>query len=238
MEISTTTVQSTGPIQGISFDLDDTLYDNRPVIEKAERDHYRWLRDNYPLLTERYDIRALHELRRETARSHRQLRHDLGAIRIISLATAAAAVGYSPVMAEEAFRTFQGFRNQVVLYREVLPVLRQLRGRFILGALTNGTAEVKQMGLAGLFHFVLSARTVGAAKPELPIFHEAVRRIGGDPGECVHVGDDPCTDIGGAKAAGLRTVWVNRKGVAWTGEVTPDAEISTLEELPEVLARL
>ena len=30
------------PFKAISFDLDDTLYDNHPIIEKAENDFLIW----------------------------------------------------------------------------------------------------------------------------------------------------------------------------------------------------
>ena len=36
-----------GAIRAISFDLDDTLYDNRPVIEHAERWMVAHMRDRY-----------------------------------------------------------------------------------------------------------------------------------------------------------------------------------------------
>jgi putative hydrolase of the HAD superfamily len=52
------------------------------------------------------------------------------------------------------------------------------------------------------------------------------------------VGDDAVADVAGARAAGLRTVWVNREGRAWEGEVTPDAEVRNLWELPGILRAL
>lgn len=36
------------PIAAMTFDLDDTLYDNRPVIERLEREVLAWLAAQHP----------------------------------------------------------------------------------------------------------------------------------------------------------------------------------------------
>ncbi|HAS8091126.1 TPA: 2-haloalkanoic acid dehalogenase, partial [Vibrio vulnificus] len=36
------------PIAAMTFDLDDTLYDNRPVIERLEREVLAWLATQHP----------------------------------------------------------------------------------------------------------------------------------------------------------------------------------------------
>ena len=41
--------RSTGPIKAMSFDLDDTLYDNRPVIRHVEQQMVLWLHSHHPL---------------------------------------------------------------------------------------------------------------------------------------------------------------------------------------------
>ena len=40
------------PFKAISFDLDDTLYDNRPIIKKAEKDFIVYLNETYAELSE------------------------------------------------------------------------------------------------------------------------------------------------------------------------------------------
>ena len=47
-----------------------------------------------------------------------------------------------------------------------------------------------------------------------------------------YVGDDPLNDVQGARAAGWRTVWVNRRGQPWpVGHAPPDVSVSDLSEL-------
>ena len=225
-------------IRGVTFDLDDTLYDNGPVLERAEQAVQTWLEQHYPRLADRYDVHALRELRRSLAREEPALGHDLSSLRKRAIAVAAQELGYGAEVGEAAFHVFWETRNRVALFEDVLPVLAGLREAYTLGAITNGNADVTRIGLGGVFHFALSAADVGAAKPAPPLFLEALRRIGGAPQATVHVGDDAVADVGGACGAGLRTVWVNRHGRAWEGEVTPDAEVRSLWELPAVIARI
>ena len=66
---------------------------------------------------------------------------------------------------------------------------------------------------------------------------EALRRGGVSASQAVHIGDHPADDIEGARRAGLKAIWFNPQGKAWEGEQAPDAEIGSLQELPEVLTR-
>jgi putative hydrolase of the HAD superfamily len=52
----------------------------------------------------------------------------------------------------------------------------------------------------------------------------------------LYVGDDPHADVLGARAAGLRTAWVNRRGLPWP-DVGPAAEleVASLEQLEAAL---
>jgi HAD superfamily hydrolase (TIGR01509 family) len=227
--------QPNSRVAGITFDLDDTLYDNRPVLERAEQTLHQWLVAHYPRLGSRFDLPALRELRLDIFRRNADLRHDLSTIRKLSLAAAARQVGYPPGLAEEAFAVFLEARNQVELFDDVLPALQGLRGRYTVGALTNGNADVERLGLGELFDFMVCAVDVGAAKPQPQMFLEAARRVGTMPDRLVHVGDDPVRDVAGGATAGLRTVWVNRLGADWPGGPPPDAEIGSLEELAGLL---
>ncbi|MNR24663.1 Flavin mononucleotide phosphatase YigB [compost metagenome] len=97
---------------------------------------------------------------------------------------------------------------------------------------------MRRLGLADYFKFALCAEELGIGKPDPTPFLEALRRGGVDAGEAVHIGDHPADDIEGARRAGLRAIWFNPLGKEWSGEQLPDAEITSLAELPGVLARL
>ena len=102
--------------------------------------------------------------------------------------------------------------------------------------MTNGNAKLEMIGIDDLFDDIVTARTAGAAKPARKIFDVAVEVGGASAEQTLHVGDHPEADIDGARQAGLRTAWVNRNGEAWPDHLEPpDAEVSTLTELRELL---
>ena len=56
------------------------------------------------------------------------------------------------------------------------------------------------------------------------------------PTTVLHVGDDPHTDIVGARRVGMLTAWVNRRGEPWPASVPrPDLEVRDLAELVRLL---
>jgi putative hydrolase of the HAD superfamily len=225
------------PILAITFDLDDTLWAIDPVIERAEQRMHAWLAEHYPRLPERYSPADLRALRDGIVDTRPELAHDLSALRRESLALAAQHCGYGREAADGAFAVMWQARNEVELFADVLPVLTELSGRLTLGGLTNGNADIVRIGLHGLLRFCITAREVGVAKPHPAIFDAASAAAGVPASQVLHVGDDPQRDVHGARAAGMRTVWVNRDGHAWPGGPPADAEITDLFGLLELLDR-
>ena len=87
-----------------------------------------------------------------------------------------------------------------------------------------------RLGLAEPFGAIVTAAAVGVAKPDPRPFLIALERLGADAAQCLHVGDDPVTDIAGARAAGLAAVLLDRSGRA------PES-IASLAELAGRLER-
>lgn len=225
-------------IRTITLDLDDTLWEIHPVIQRAEQRLYAWLDENYPRITEMHSIEDMRVLRKEVVEEHADKVHDLTFLRHTVLAKAATAAGYTEFLVDEAFAVFDEVRNDVEMFPEARPALLALRERFTLIAVTNGNADLKKVGIDDLFDAHINAAMVGAAKPHRSIFDAAVDAGGARASETVHVGDHPLYDVHGAREAGLRTVWVNRNGTEWPGEfAAPDAVVTHVGELEALLSR-
>jgi putative hydrolase of the HAD superfamily len=57
-----------------------------------------------------------------------------------------------------------------------------------------------------------------------------------DPAEILFVGDEPQADVAGPRNAGMQTVWMNRGGFAWPGELEPaDHVVADLDGLVALL---
>lgn len=230
----------------ITFDLDDTLWDLRPVILRAEDEFYAWLARRCPRIVAALGPEQLVIHRRQFCQQFPHETHDLSTLRKRWLAHLFDQFGYREVSVEMAFQVFWEHRNAVTLFDEVAPAMERLRGRYALGVITNGNACVQYIGIAHWFDFVVSSERAGASKPAPRIFHTALEHAGVDPARVVHVGDDPVNDVLGAAGVGMRTVWYNPARRPWPGDLAPDearsavpdAVIGSLADLPDALARI
>ena len=232
-----------GPIRAVTFDLDDTLWDVEPAIERAERDLRAWLDANCPDMAARYDRDALFKVRAAIVAKTPRLQHDVSELRVQVLKAALIRTGHEAAEAERlaraGFEVFLSSRHAIEYYEHAVQVLRTLRRRYVIGALTNGNADVRRLDIGPLFHFAIQAGEVGASKPEPAMFEEAMRRTRLRPGEIVHVGDHLENDVAGAKRLGWYTVWVNRgRAPRPEGAAAADGEVACLSELPLLIDRI
>lgn len=108
---------------------------------------------------------------------------------------------------------------------EVLPgaaaMLAALRERGLGTALATNAADsdaalirvaLARGGLADFLDHIVCAGELGITKPDPAFFHAALTRLGVVPVEAVMVGDSWTADVQGARAAGLRAVWLAPPG--------------------------
>jgi len=223
-------------LRALTFDLDDTLWDNRPVLRAAEQSLYDWLAEHYPRIKRHYSLQDMQQLRRDLLQRNPALRHDVNTLRKTSLRLAAVTAGYDHSLVEPAFSVFLEARHRITLYSDVVPALCRLRDAgFCLGTLSNGNADVQRLGLGHLFDFSLSAASSGRAKPHPRMFQEACRRANVAPAQLAHVGDEAETDLAGAQAAGVAVIWMNRGGQRADPGVAHHAEVRDMTELLTLL---
>lgn len=197
-------------LRALTLDLDDTLWPVAPVIERAEAALHDWLTVHAPRVSQRFSAEARREVRDAVAREHPHWAHDLTAQRQETIRRLLVGAGEDEALAMPAFEVFYAQRQRVDLYDDVLAALEQLAARWPLVALSNGNADVARVGLGGWFRHSVSARQVGVGKPDRRIFEAACARLGCDPGEVLHIGDDAALDVAGAHAAGMQTAWIRR----------------------------
>ena len=227
---------STHPIKAILFDLDDTLWPIVPVIIRAEQVLFDWLRTHAPSVVQQHTIESLRARRMALLAAEPRYQIDLIALRRHGLHEAFEASGADPAHVDTAMQVFNAARNAVTLYDDVIPSLWRLGGKVALGSISNGSADLEAIGLAGHFKISIAAREFGRAKPDPSIFHAACSALDVLPAQTVYVGDDPQLDVVGAQTAGLRAVWMNRFERTLPAPIQADAICTTLLELEHWLA--
>ncbi len=219
-------------VRAIAFDLDNTLWDIGPVIERAEARLHEWLSEHCPRIPERVSIAEMRAARAALAQQEPHNAHDFTYLRLASLARHARECGYEEEVAQRAFEVFFAARNDLEVFPDVRPGLERLRSRFALATLSNGNADLARIGLSELFVLSLNARQIGIGKPHPRCFERLASELRLEPREVLYVGDDPLLDVEAARAAGLPTAWVNRFALGWPGEFAPaDLEITDLAAL-------
>lgn len=232
-----------GPIRAMSFDLDDTLYDNHPVIERLEQQVTQWLHQQHPLTASQPNAWWV-SLKRQIAVQDPWLRHDVTQWRFEQIRQGLLQLGYSASLAqqvaEETIHEVLRLRNLVDVPPMTHQVLSSLAEKLPLIAITNGNVDVEQIGLSEYFQSVLKAGPDGRAKPYADLFEKASHRLALPARMILHVGDHLVTDVQGAKQNGFQSCWYNDQGLTLRENsrttVLPDVEIHRLEQLNQLIS--
>jgi putative hydrolase of the HAD superfamily len=102
-------------------------------------------------------------------------------------------------------------------YADAAPAIERLAAAGLrLAVIANWDISLPEvlarLRLAEHFSAIVTAAEVGVAKPDPRPFQVALERLGVEPEQCLHVGDDAETDIAGAAAAGVAAVLLDRSG--------------------------
>ncbi|EIV2972107.1 5-amino-6-(5-phospho-D-ribitylamino)uracil phosphatase YigB [Cronobacter sakazakii] len=201
-----------GAIAALTFDLDDTLYDNRPVIARTEQETLAFMQRYHPRLSA-FTAADLHRARTALRQQEPEIYHDVTEWRRRAIEQVMLEAGLSAHEASEganeAMLNFARWRSRIEVPEENLEALQQLAKKWPLVAITNGNAEPEQFGLGDLFQFVLRAGPHGRAKPYSDMYHLAAQKLGVAPEAILHVGDDLTTDVAGAIRSGVQACWIN-----------------------------
>lgn len=230
------------PLAALTFDLDDTLYDNRPAIRQTEQQSMAFLQNYHPRLS-RFQSTDLHRLRQELCEQEPEIYHDVTQWRWRAIHLALSREGLSDVEAtigaDAAMQNFALWRSRIEVPAATHATLRALGERYPLVAITNGNADPALCGLGGYFQFVLRAGPDGRAKPYQDMYQLASERLGVAARQILHVGDDLTTDIAGALHAGFQACWINeyQRDLMQSADsrLLPHIEISRLASLAALL---
>jgi 2-haloalkanoic acid dehalogenase type II len=126
------------------------------------------------------------------------------------------------------------------LFGDTLVALAGLRrSGYRLGVLSDADEGYLRhnIDLHGLdFDAVVCSQALRCYKPHRSTFEAVCRELSVQPGDALFVGDSPVTDIDGARRAGLHAAWINRRDLAWPGDLPPPSvRVESLTELSAVL---
>ena len=219
-------------IRAISFDLDDTLWDCAPAIAKAEEALFAWHLRVTPKITAEHTPATLQEYRNEFRKENPSLKGCVTAMRKAGLRSLLTSFEYPENLVEEAFSVFFKARSEVELYPGTLDMLDSLSTSYGLAAITNGNADLQSIGISRYFSHIYAANLTLLEKPAPDMFELCLLEMDIQPSALMHIGDNPVTDIFGAKNAGVQTTWFNQYNDVWPEHLEPpDFEVSSLSDV-------
>ncbi|MEQ6377986.1 HAD family hydrolase [Bacillaceae bacterium S4-13-56] len=149
-----------------------------------------------------------------------------------------------PSFGQELAECFPEERKKApFVYEDTFETLDQLKGKYKLLLLTNGSPDLQNTKLeitpelVPYFDEIVISGDFGRGKPDKSIFEYALTLLDVSTKEALMVGDNLNTDILGANRAGIPSVWVNRHQVERDDMVIPTYEITHLGELFKILER-
>lgn len=227
------------PFKAVSFDLDDTLYDNHPIIEKAESAILTYLHKSFPELGALTQHQWLLYKNIEI-QNFPELIHDVSLTRLQTLTRIMTIYGTPPFKAIEygrqAFAEFVRLRSDFVVPQQSIDLLEKIGRYYPTIGITNGNVDEFKIQLDNKFKFILKAGNGFKSKPQGDLFIEAARRLKIEVTEILHIGDHLISDVYGAQNNGAQAVWFNPNKQSLIGaRLLPTVEISRLDNLYKLL---
>jgi HAD superfamily hydrolase (TIGR01549 family) len=228
-------------VRVVLSDLDDTLFDHTHATRSALAE----VREATPGLSHWSldDLEATHRDLLETMHvevlAGRVSIDDARAERFDRLMRAAGlshARAHAVGVAQLYRRTYEQVWRPVPGALPLVQAIRQAGVKLVIvtnNVVQEQTIKLDRCGLATYVDVLVTSEGVGVAKPDPRIFEVALAEAGATRDEAVMIGDAWATDIDGAKAAGVRAVWLNRFGARRPDPAVP--ELRSLESTADVL---
>ncbi|NUF48798.1 5-amino-6-(5-phospho-D-ribitylamino)uracil phosphatase YigB [Gilliamella sp. ESL0250] len=228
-------------IKAFTFDLDDTLYDNSMIVEKAEEEMVKMLQRHEQLCTltisdffaEKYAVLA----------SYPEIYHDVIVWRIQTIKSLLSKTNM-PVskfadVIDESVTCFNFWRHKINVPESTHLLLTKLATKYPLAVITNGNVDIHQIGLGNYFQFSLRGGEHGRSKPFPEVFDLASDKLAIPSHHILHVGDNLLTDVNGAINNGFLACFINiyHRDILHLDNAIclPHIEITQLSELENLL---
>ncbi len=243
--------------KAISFDLDDTLYSNYPVMMATDIKMVAYFSELFssqlsPAYLSKntvFDHQFWWPFRQQALKINPKLIHHVGDVRLVTYTLGLKSLGLSNYAAEQAAQKALNYfvqqRSDFVVSKAVHQLLKSLQQKYPLVAISNGNVDTDKIDISKYFKYRFHAgdvftqasgeRTQLRQKPHADMFKVACDKLAIAPEQLLHIGDCGRADIQGAINAGCQTAWISYYGVGKPITVLPTMELSDIGELDHLL---
>lgn len=203
-------------MKAIFFDVDDTLYDQLCPFKQAFEKNFIF--NDIPVESLYITSRKLSD---EVFHLSESGQMDLQTMHIYRIKKALALFN-KEISDKEAIafqKDYQKFQGEIELFSDVVDTLNFcFEQEIVMGIITNGPMEHQKRKIQQLEiekwipkENIFISSEVELAKPDIRIFHLVETKLHLDKRQIYYVGDSFRNDIIGAKSAGWKAIWSNRR---------------------------
>ena len=228
-------------IKNVLIDLDDTIFDFR----KAEAFAIRQTLSEFKVEPTEETIKLYSRINQSQWERLERKEITRDEVRLGRFAMLFEALGVENVLPEKVQALYERNLSSYHFFIDgAQELLEKLCGKYNLYLASNGTSVVQdrrigESGIAKYFKGIFISEKIGHNKPAKEFFDYCFERIEGFlHSETIIVGDSLSSDIKGGRNAGILTCRVNPKSTPCSGNIIPDYEIKSLDELPGLLASI
>jgi len=201
----------------VLFDLDNTLYDYKPVHEKALNEVYKILKKEIKI--------SLKEFLRLFKISRAEINRELA-----GTASSHNRVLYFQRLVEKSHNTIEpdvvlklynaywdNFLKNMKLKKGVIQTLKKLKQLNIKTAIVSDLTtniqlrKMSKLGITSYIDVLVTSEEAGSEKPNPIMFLLALNKLNVLPSEAIMVGDNTINDIEGGNSVGLDTILITNK---------------------------
>lgn len=227
------------PIKALSFDLDDTLYSNHPVMLATYQKMLGFFAEHLPMpaptQSGQYDHSYWFNFRNQAIALQPELKHDVTELRRISYRLGLIELGLDQqqalTLADLALDYFSTERSNFSVPDDIHQFLSQISTRYPIVAISNGNVDTKAIGIDHYFTHIYHANYQDRQKPASDMFKRACNDLAIAPEQLLHVGDCGNADIKGALAFGCQAAWVSKFNVGKPIKILPTLAVTNVKAL-------
>jgi putative hydrolase of the HAD superfamily len=190
-------------IKLISFDLDNTLYDNTPVLSRAESIIESYLEDKFNEQNQPFDYENYLAVRKNLLSKNDPAFDDVTLLRKTALESFCGALKNNTEIIDEALDVFMQARSEIDMPQVIQGMLLGLSKDYMLVTITNGNCDIQKHSIATAFKKHYSPSMGYRAKPHPKMLNQVMADFDIQPNQMLHIGDSIEMDGGGAINAGV-----------------------------------
>ncbi|WP_462247263.1 YjjG family noncanonical pyrimidine nucleotidase [Ekhidna sp.] len=205
-------------IKHVFFDLDHTLWDYDRSAHETLTEIYFNLNLNSGDLTQKKFVNTFYDVNDKLWQKYNNGLIDREYIKTQRFNEVFIKSGIDVEKSPLASSYFlENCSKKPYLMEDALTALNYLSNRYELHIITNGfldaqNRKLENSGIAKYFKVMITSECIDARKPNPVIFEHSLKEASATKDDSIMIGDNPRTDIQGAKDYGIKTIFYDPSG--------------------------